>query len=33
MDKDLDPILGNWYRHLDKGQMVKVVALVVLRSF
>ena len=27
MDKDLDPIVGNWYRHLDKGQMFKVVAL------
>ena len=26
MDKDLDPIVDNWYRHLDKGQMFKVVA-------
>ena len=26
MDKDLDPIIDNWYRHLDKGQMFKVVA-------
>lgn len=22
----LDPIVGNWYRHLDKGQMFRVVA-------
>lgn len=26
MDKDLDPIIGNWYRHLDKGQMFQVIA-------
>lgn len=26
MDKDLDPIIGNWYRHLDKGQMFRVIA-------
>lgn len=22
----LDPIIGNWYRHLDKGQMFRVIA-------
>jgi hypothetical protein len=27
MVNELDPIVGNWYRHLDKGQMFKVVAL------
>jgi hypothetical protein len=26
MDKELDPIVGNWYRHLDKGQMFRVIA-------
>jgi len=26
MANDLDPIVGNWYRHLDKGQMFTVVA-------
>ena len=26
MDRDLDPIIGNWYRHLDKGQMFQVIA-------
>ena len=26
MDKELDPIIGNWYRHLDKGQMFQVIA-------
>ena len=27
MDIELDPIVGTWYRHLDKGQMFWVVAL------
>jgi len=27
MVNELDAIVGNWYRHLDKGQMFKVVAL------
>ncbi len=27
MDNELDPIVGNWYRHLDKGQIFRVVAL------
>jgi len=27
MPNDLDPIVGNWYRHLDKGQMFTVVAV------
>ena len=26
MDRDLDPIVGKWYRHLDKGQLFRVVA-------
>jgi hypothetical protein len=26
MDRELDPIIGNWYRHLDKGQMFQVIA-------
>jgi RNA polymerase-binding transcription factor DksA len=26
MNKDLDPVVDNWYRHLDKGQMFRVVA-------
>lgn len=26
MDNELDPIVGNWYRHLDKGQMFRVIA-------
>jgi hypothetical protein len=26
MDTELDPIVGNWYRHLDKGQLFRVVA-------
>jgi hypothetical protein len=25
MRDELDPITGNWYRHLDKGQMFRVV--------
>jgi hypothetical protein len=25
MDKQLDPIIGNWYRHLDKGQTFRIV--------
>jgi hypothetical protein len=24
MGTDLDPVVGNWYRHLDKGQMFRV---------
>jgi hypothetical protein len=27
MRKELDPIVGNWYQHLDKGQTFRVVAL------
>ncbi|MEZ5540998.1 MAG: DUF6763 family protein [Pseudomonadota bacterium] len=27
MTTDLDPLLGNWYRHLDKGQEFCVVAI------
>jgi hypothetical protein len=27
MDSQLDPIIGNWYRHLDKGQMFRVIAV------
>jgi len=27
MDTLIDPIFGNWYRHLDKGQMFMVVAV------
>ncbi|HEY7671659.1 MAG TPA: DUF6763 family protein [Gammaproteobacteria bacterium] len=26
MDTELDPIVGHWYRHLDKGQPFRVVA-------
>lgn len=26
MNKKSDPIIGNWYRHLDKGQMFQVTA-------
>jgi hypothetical protein len=26
MVNELDPLIGNWYRHLDKGQMFRVVA-------
>ena len=26
MANELDPLIGNWYRHLDKGQMFRVVA-------
>ena len=26
MDIELDPIIGNWYRHLVKGQMFRIVA-------
>ena len=26
MDTEFDPIVGNWYRHLDKGQIFRVVA-------
>ena len=26
MANELDPLIGNWYRHLDKGQMFHVVA-------
>ena len=27
MSTELDPIVGNWYRHLDKGQAFQVVAV------
>lgn len=27
MGNELDPIVGNWYRHLDKGQYFTVVAI------
>jgi hypothetical protein len=27
MTDDLDPIVGNWYRHLDKGQRFEVIAV------
>lgn len=27
MDIELDPLVGNWYRHLDKGQMFRVIAI------
>jgi hypothetical protein len=27
MRDELDPIAGNWYRHLDKGQMFRVVGI------
>lgn len=27
MPTDIDPIVGNWYLHLDKGQRFQVVAL------
>lgn len=27
MNTDIDPIIGNWYRHLDKGQMFLVIAV------
>lgn len=27
MSTDLDPIVSNWYRHLDKGQAFRVVAV------
>ena len=27
MSNDLDPIVGNWYKHLDKGQTFRVVAI------
>ena len=27
MTTDIDPILDNWYRHLDKGQEFRVVAI------
>ncbi len=26
MVNELDPLTGTWYRHLDKGQMFRVVA-------
>ncbi len=25
MTTELDPVVGNWYRHLDKGQMFRVI--------
>lgn len=27
MANEIDPIIGNWYQHLDKGQPFQVVAL------
>lgn len=27
MSEDIDPVLQNWYRHLDKGQEFRVVAV------
>lgn len=27
MSNDADPIVGNWYEHLDKGQLFRVVAV------
>jgi hypothetical protein len=27
MSNELDPILGNWYQHLDKGELFRVVAV------
>lgn len=27
MSEDLDPIVGNWYRHLDKGQPFTIVSV------
>jgi hypothetical protein len=27
MRDEIDPITGNWYRHLDKGQMFRVVGI------
>jgi hypothetical protein len=27
MSNELDPILGNWYQHLDKGGLFRVVAI------
>lgn len=27
MPTEIDPIIGNWYQHLDKGQPFQVVAL------
>lgn len=27
MARDLPPIVGNWYKHLDKGQLFRVVAV------
>jgi len=27
MPTELDPIVGNWYRHLDKGQLFSVVSV------
>lgn len=27
MENELEPIIGNWYMHLDKGQRFEVVAL------
>ncbi|MBN1237854.1 MAG: hypothetical protein JXB36_05095 [Gammaproteobacteria bacterium] len=25
--EEIDPVVGNWYRHLDKGQMFRVVGI------
>lgn len=27
MANEFDPMIGNWYRHLDKGQMFQVIAI------
>ena len=27
MSNDTDPIVGNWYQHLDKGQLFRIVAI------
>lgn len=27
MSNDTDPIVGNWYEHLDKGQLFRVIAI------
>jgi hypothetical protein len=27
MDHDLDPVVGNWYKHVDRGQTFRVVGI------
>jgi hypothetical protein len=27
MSHELDPVVGNWYRHIDKGQIFRVVSI------